>query len=470
MLVIPREQQAPVLAAALPRAEAEAFVAIRDRSLTSLAEDDLRAAVGSGRALLAQLPLRSQRTAVQKAAGEAIVHLTADAAWRFFRRHAVPMYRELTREGARSLRVDALLWEAAARWPDILPTQAELAAESAHMQADKDGLEIHQGLFVSQILANPQTGHHLIRAMLRPRPESLALLPQFVATGYADLGTARVEVQGGAGQVTIHNERYLNSEDDTVVGPLEIAADLALLHPDVRIGVLRGGRVTHPKYQGQRIFSSGINLTRIYQGKQSYLSFLARNMALHNKLYRGVLVDDEPDCLDAPLEEPERTLEKLWVAVVDKFAIGGGCQLLLVVDYVIAEKGSYFSLPARKEGFLPGTANMRLPRHVGERLAREALLFDRVFHADTPEARLIANEVVPSDEIDRALANCVGRAVGSGMVSPGANRKAIRQQTEPLDAFRRYLTTYAFEQAFCHLSDQLIATPEKHWNARQRKL
>jgi thioesterase DpgC len=470
MHAIPREARSPVLAAALPRAASEAYLAARDHAIATLDPADLRAAIRSGRALLAQLPLRSQRTPVQKAAGEAVVHLTADAAWRFFRRHAVPMYRELTREGARSLRVDALLWEAAAGWPDILPTQAELAAESDHMQADKDGLEIHQGLFVSQVLAHPQAGHHLIRSMLRPRPESLELLPQFVATGYADLGTARVVVQGGAGHVTIHNERYLNSEDDTVVGPLEIATDLALLHPDVRIGVLRGSAVAHPKYQAQRIFSSGINLTRIYQGKQSYLSFLARNMALHNKLYRGVLIDDELDCLDAPLEEPERTLEKLWVAAVDKFAIGGGCQLLLVVDYVIAEKGSYFSLPARKEGFLPGTSNMRLPRYVGERLARDALLFDRVFHADTPEGRLIANEVVPSDEIDQALANCVERAVGSGMVSPGANRKAIRQQTEPLDAFRRYLTTYAFEQAFCHLSDQLIVNLEKHWNAKQRKL
>jgi thioesterase DpgC len=470
MHVIPREARSPVLAAALLRAASEAYLAARDHAIATLDPADLRTAVREGRALLAQLPLRSQRTPVQKAAGEAIVHLTADAAWRFFRRHAVSMYHALTREGARSLRVDALLWEAAVRWPDILPTEAELVAERAHMQADKDGLEIHQGLFVSQVLADPQTGHHLIRSMLRPRPESLALLPRFVATGHADLGTARVEVQGGAGHVTIHNERYLNSEDDTVVGPLEIATDLALLHPDVRVGVLRGSPVAHPKYQGQRIFSSGINLTRIYQGKQSYLSFLVRNMALHNKLYRGVLVDDEPDCLDAPLEEPERTLEKLWVAVVDKFAIGGGCQLLLVVDYVIAETGSYFSLPARKEGFLPGTSNMRLPRYVGERLAREALLFDRVFQADTPEGRLIANEVVPSDQIDQALASCVERAADSGMVSPGANRKAIRQQAEPLDAFRRYLTTYAFEQAFCHLSDQLIVNLEKHWNARQRRL
>jgi thioesterase DpgC len=467
---IPREQRAPVLAAALPTGEAEAFLTACDRAIVTLDAAGLRAAISNGRALLARLPLRSQRTPVQKAAGEAIVHLTADATWRFFRRHAVPMYRELTSGGARSLRVDTLLWEAAARWPDILPTQADLVAEGDHMQADKDGLEIHQGLFVSQIMANPQTGHHLIRSMLRPRSDSLELLPKFIATGLADLGTARVEVKDSACHVTIHNERYLNSEDDTVVGPLEIATDLALLHPDAKIGVLRGSVVDHPKYRGQRVFSSGINLTRIYQGKQSYLSFLFRSMGLHSKLYRGVLVEDEPDCLDAPLEEPERTLEKLWIAVVDKFAIGGGCQLLLVVDYVIAETGSYFSLPARKEGFLPGTANMRLPRYLGERLAREALLFDRTFPADTPEGRLIANEVVPSNEMDLAVSRCVESAIGSGIVSPGANRKAIRQQTEPLEAFRRYLTTYAFEQAFCHLSDQLIVNLEKHWNAKQRKL
>ena len=175
------------------------------------------------------------------------------------------------------------------------------------------------------------------------------------------------------------------------------------------------------------MFSSGINLTRIYQGKQSYLSFLFRAMGLHNKLYRGVLVDHESDNLDAPLEEPERTLEKLWVAAVDKFAIGGGCQLLLVVDYVIAETGSYFSLPARKEGFLPGTANMRLPRYLGERLAREALLFDRTFPADTPEGRLIANEVVPSDEMRRSRAALNARSVQVSSVQvPIARRSASK--------------------------------------------
>ncbi len=56
------------------------------------------------------------------------------------------------------------------------------------------------------------------------------------------------------------------------------------------------------------------------------------------------------------------------------------------------------------------------------------------------------------------------------MVSAGANRRALRIQSEPIDVLRRYMATYAFEQAFCHLSDQLIDNLERYWNAKQRKL
>ena len=80
---------------------------------------------------------------------------------------------------------------------------------------------------------------------------------------------------------------------------------------------------------------------------------------------------------------------------METFAIGGACQLLLVMDCVIAETGSYFNLPARKEGIVPGCANLRLPRFVGERLARQAIFFNRTFAADAPDGRLIADEVVP---------------------------------------------------------------------------
>ncbi|VWX61816.1 (3,5-dihydroxyphenyl)acetyl-CoA 1,2-dioxygenase [Burkholderiales bacterium 8X] len=474
----PDERISRLRAAGLPASETDeclaAFDVCQQAAGSAGALDDdvrpVRIACNLARALLARMPLRSQRNPAQKRAGETLVHLCAGAARDLFRRHATALYAELTEHGRRSLRVDDLLWAGAARLPGILPSAAELAEEAVRMQQDKDGLEIAQGLFVSQVMSDRACGLHLVRSMLRPMPASRERLAEFVRTGKADLGTIRIEVEGETAYVYIHNERYLNSEDDTTVGPMESAVDLVLMHPGVRMGVLRGSVVDHPKYQGRRVFCSGINLTRIYQGKQSYLSFLYRNLGMHSKLYRGILAHDFVDSLDAPMDEPELTHEKLWVAVVESFAIGGGCQLLLVVDHVIAEQGAYFNLPARKEGILPGTANIRLPRFVGERLAREAIMFDRTFHADTPEGRLLANEVVPADRIDEAVRACVANATGSGMVSAGANRKAMRVQTEPMDTFRAYMATYARDQAFCHLSEQLVRNLERHWNAKARKL
>jgi thioesterase DpgC len=306
--------------------------------------------------------------------------------------------------------------------------------------------------------------------MLQPMHEAVERLPEFQRTGKLDLGTVRVEARGETGYLTLHNTRYLNAEDDDSLDAQEIACDLILLHPGLRMGVLRGGPVEHPKHKGRRVFSAGINLTRIYQGKQSYLFYLKRDMGFVNKLYRG-LAPVIPECVtEIHADEPEQTIEKPWLAVVESFAIGGGCQLLLVVDYVIAESGAYFSLPARKEGIIPGCANLRLPRFMGERLAREAIMFDRTFHVDSPEARTLVNEIAPRERMDEAVAECVANAVGSGMVSAGGNRKAIRIQTEPLDTFRRYMATYAYEQAFCHLSEQLVHNLERHWNARERKL
>ena len=120
-----------------------------------------------------------------------------------------------------------------------------------------------------------------------------------------------------------------------------------------------------------------------------------------NKLYRGLAGHEFLP------GEPESTVEKPWIAAVEAFAIGGGCQILLVMDYVLAEAGSYFNLPARKEGIIPGAANLRLPRIVGERLARQGILFDRQFPADGPEGRLLCDQVVPVGEMD-------GRSTGRG--------------------------------------------------------
>ena len=474
---IPLQERAGRLAhVGLAEQEVQIFLreldALRVPGAPNLREEGLRLGrvCHRGRELLACLPPKSKRTVEEKTAGQALVHLLADASWRFFRAHRAPIYDALTAGRARALRLDELAWAGAELLPGVLPSQAELAEESRRMQADKDGLEIQQGLFFGQLLSDREIGLHMCMAMLLPTPAASAHLEEFRSRGKLDLGTVHLEAKGDAGYLYFHHPRYLNAEDDETLTAQETACDLILMHPGLRMGVLRGEPVEHPKYQGRRIFSAGINLTRIYQGKQSYLFYLTRDMGLLNKMYRGLAAADAAGRLELRPEEPEQTLEKPWVAVVEGFAIGGGCQLLLVMDYVIAESGAYFNLPARKEGIIPGCANLRLPRFMGERLARQAIMFDKTFRVDDAESRTLVNEVHPRERLDAAVETSIANALGSGMVSAGGNRKAIRIQTEPLDAFRAYMATYAYEQAFCHLSEQLVHNLERHWNAKERKL
>jgi len=413
---------------------------------------------------LDRLPLRSKRSEDEKATAARARESLLALSQRLARANRREIYDRVTESRTGRVRVDELVYRAAELWPGLVPTREEVAREAERMQMDKDGREIQQGILVSELLSDPEIGAHLVSSMLAPTEEARAKLPELEARGAIDLGAARVEARGEVGYVFMKHPRFLNAEDDETLGPLETAIDLVLLHPGLKMGVLRGEPVDHPKYAGRRIFSSGINLTRLYHGKISYLFYLVRDLGLVHKLYRGLAL--EPQSLDGL----ETTLEKPWMAVVDGFAIGGGCQILLVVDYVVAEKGSYFNLPARKEGIIPGAANLRLPRFMGERMARQAILFDRLFRVEEPDAKALVNEVHRPEEIDEAVERAVANALGSGMVSASGNRKALRVQLEPLDTFRRYMAMYAREQAYCHLSEQLIENLEKHWQAKSRRL
>jgi len=87
------------------------------------------------------------------------------------------------------------------------------------------------------------------------------------------------------------------------------------------------------------------------------------------------------------------------------------------MDYVLAERGAFLTLPARKEGIIPGAANMRLPRFTGDRIARQAIQYERRLDCDSPEGRLICDEIVPAGEMDAALDRVVEGLTNSGVVS-----------------------------------------------------
>jgi thioesterase DpgC len=373
------------------------------------------------------------------------------------------IYAGLTDGYRRQLRVSELVYAAAEQFPEQLPGRAAIAAERELLQKDKQGLEVSQGIFVAHVLAHPRSGFHLMHSMSQPTTEALARQEELEREGGVDLGPIRVDREGDVGHVTVQNHAFLNSEDDASTAALEVAVDLVLLDDSISVGVLRGAPATHHKHAGRRILGSGINLTHLYKGKISLVEFmLERELGQVSKMYRG------HDLAPFASDLLERRREKPWIAVVDSFAIGGTCQWLLVMDYVIAETGSYFVLPARKEGIIPGCANLRLPRFVGERVTRQAIFFDRSFPADSPEGRMLADEVVAPGDIEGAIRGAAREVISAGATSLGANRMALRQAQEPLDLFRRYMSTYAEQQAYCLYSPALIDNLERNWNARDR--
>ena len=365
---------------------------------------------------------------------------------------ALRTYDELTAARTRFLRVEDLC-----RLAKLVPEE-ELAAEARRPLKEKKGVERAQARFLVEILGNPVAGTHLCHAMLLPRKESAERLKHYEKHGELELEGASIKRQGKASIVTLSNPRYLNAEDETTLPGAEIAVDVALLDPQTEVCVLRGDVVTHPKYAGRRLFGAGINLTHLHEGKIRYLWYLIRDLGLVNKFYRGLAVPDA---------SPEvQSTEKLWIAAVEGFAIGGHCQILLTMDYTIAANEAYLTLPARKEGIIPGAANLRLPRFVGDRIARQAILAERRIDCDSEAGRLVCDEIVPPERMDEAINAMVDRLTSSGVVSAAGNRRAFRAGEEPLDTFRRYMAIYAREQAECHLSPALVSNLERNWNQR----
>jgi len=415
--------------------------------------------------LVARLPTAGRRNEAEHAAATVILETARRARTRFLNAHVEAIYDILTDRLSRRLRVQQLVTAAGDVVPGLVPGPQEIAAEEGRLQRDRSGVEIDEGLFVSAVLANQRTGTHLCRAMLVARSEAIDLAGQFRRDGIVKLPGAVVRRHGPAAIVTYSNQRFLNAEDHRTLDAMEICVDLALLDEGSDIAVLRGGEVDHPKYRGRRVFGAGINLTHLYHGRIPFIWYLQRDLGYVNKIYRGLANADDTHSD----EFGGGTIEKPWIAAVEGFAIGGHCQVLLVCDYVIAENDAYLLLPARKEGIIPGAANLRLPRFTGDRIARRAIQLEQRLACDSPEGRLICDETVAAGTMDDAIERVVSALSSSGAVSAVGNRRAFRIAQEPLDMFRSYMAVYAREQAYCHFSPALISNLERYWNAQNRR-
>jgi thioesterase DpgC len=406
------------------------------------------AEVAEAEQVLAGLPEPALRSPDQRADADRAKNTARTLRARFMDRHADAVYDLLTGERSGRPRLAALVEAAAETFPRLVPTAKDLAVERSRPQSGKEGHEIDQGILLSRLLRSPLAGPHLLDSMLQPTDRALELLPGFERTGSADLGSVTVERRGAAAHLTMCRVDSLNAEDNRQVDDMETAVDLALLDPQVLVGVLRGGEMTHPRYRGKRVFSAGINLKALHAGDISLVDFLLRReLGYISKLVRGVLADDHDGSWRS------RTIEKPWIAAVDSFAIGGGAQLLLVFDQVIAAADSFVSLPAAQEGIIPGASNFRLTRAAGPRISRQIILGGRRVWATEPDARHLIDQVVQPEDVTGAVENAVEQLQGPAVIP---NRRVLNLADESPDEFRRYMAEFALQQSLRIYSEDVI--------------
>jgi enoyl-CoA hydratase len=104
--------------------------------------------------------------------------------------------------------------------------------------------------------------------------------------------------------------------------------------------------------------------------------------------------------------ESLRRVRKPVVAAVAGFALGGGCELAMMCDIVIAAESAKFGQPEIKLGIIPGAGGtQRLPRAVGKAKAMDLVLTARMMDAAEAERSGLVSRVVPADKLhDEALA------------------------------------------------------------------
>ena len=151
-----------------------------------------------------------------------------------------------------------------------------------------------------------------------------------------------------------------------------------------------------------------------------------------------------------------RNVRKPVVAAVSGYALGGGCELAMMCDIVIAARGAKFGQPEINLGTFPGAGGtQRLPRAVGKAKAMDLILTARMMDADEAERAGLVSRVVPDDRL-------LEEALAAAAKIASFSTPAVMMAKEAVN--RAYETTLAegvrFERRLFHASFALADQKE----------
>jgi len=187
--------------------------------------------------------------------------------------------------------------------------------------------------------------------------------------------TINFEVRGKVALITLNRPKALNALCGQLMDELTDALNGIEKNPDIGCTVITGS---------ERAFAAGADITE-----------------MKDKNYIDVFTED---FITSNWETVTRT-RKPVIAAVAGFALGGGCELAMMCDFIIAAESAKFGQPEIKLGVIPGSGGtQRLTRFVGKSKAMDMCLTGRMMDAQEAERSGLVSRIVPNDQlIDEAL-------------------------------------------------------------------
>ncbi|GLQ04899.1 enoyl-CoA hydratase [Sneathiella chinensis] len=184
-----------------------------------------------------------------------------------------------------------------------------------------------------------------------------------------------VETQGAVGLIRLNRPKALNALCQELTEEMTVALDAFEANDDIGAIVITGS---------DKAFAAGADIKE-----------------MQSKTYMDVYKND---FITATWERVARC-RKPVIAAVAGYALGGGCELAMMCDFILAADNAQFGQPEIKLGTIPGAGGtQRLTRFVGKSKAMEMCLTGRMMDAEEAERSGLVSRIVPLDDLeDEAL-------------------------------------------------------------------
>ena len=210
-----------------------------------------------------------------------------------------------------------------------------------------------------------------------------------------------VETRGHVGLVTLNRPKALNALNDKLMD--ELGEALLAFDADEAIGamVVTGS---------DKAFAAGADIGAM--STWSYMDVLKSEYISRNW-------------------ETIKRVRKPVIAAVSGYALGGGCELVMMCDIVIASETARFGQPEIKLGIIPGAGGtQRLPRAVGKAKAMDLVLSARMMDAREAESAGLVSRVVAADKVVEEAIATAGAIAGFSLPAVMMAKEAINRAYE----------------------------------------